>query len=462
MYSNSLPDKTAERTPDKTMRLIGGVDVGNGYVKGVIRGEVGGEAVFDSIDLPSAVVSTSRATPKVPEADADARIVVVDDDFYNRLAASFTTPLVGHVDLRTFGRAALSTPGSKFTQFEVLGTRSKADQELSFVLVLGVFAAKALRDYMREHATLPDHELRVTVRAGLALPIAEYVQRRTAYAAQFVGLPSSPSGSGRAEAALVHLVTIKNFSTPVTVRLQFEDVQVLPEGASAQFAITDKGAPLAQALLDDLTASDPEEAAKLSGVTAELLVGVRNTIGVDVGEGTVNFPVFTDGAFNPEAAGTLEQGYGTALTNALDRMSTSGDKDLRFKNRKALADFLQQEPSVFLQGRFDRASGFVAEEAEYLCDEIGARLEDVLAEVGGTTEVVYVYGGGSGPIKQILRPVLQKAAGTIPVLYLDAAYSRHLNREGLYLAANAVDRGDRDAQDAQEARPAGKHSGAVA
>lgn len=420
------------RTAEKTIQLTGGIDVGNGYVKGVIRGEVHGKEVFDTIDLPSAVVSTSRSTPKVPEADSDAFKIVVEDDFYNRVAASFTTPLIGHSDLRTFGRAALSTPGSKFTQFEVVGSCSKADQELSSVLVLGVFAAKALRDYVREHGALPDRELRATVRAGLALPIAEYVQRRSAYAAQFVGLLGAADPT-------VHLVTVKNFSTPVTVRLQLEDVQVLPEGASAQFAITDKGAPLAQALLDDLRASDPEEAARLQGVTAELLVGVRNTVGVDVGEGTVNYPVFTDGAFNSEAASTLDQGYGTALTNALDRMSTSGDKDLRFKNRKALADFLQQEPSVFLQGRFDRAKGYVDEEAEYLAEEIGARFEDVLAEVGGTTEVVYVYGGGSGPIKEILRPVLQKAAGGIPVLYLDAAYSRHLNREGLYLAAKAVE-----------------------
>ena len=433
------------RTAEKTIQLTGGIDVGNGYVKGVIRGEVHGKEVFDTIDLPSAVVSTSRSTPKVPEADTDAFRIVVEDDFYNRVAASFTTPLIGHSDLRTFGRAALSTPGSKFTQFEVVGSRSKADQELSSVLVLGVFAAKALRDYVREHGALPDRELRATVRAGLALPIAEYVQRRSAYAAQFVGLLGAADPT-------VHLVTVKNFSTPVTVRLQFEDVQVLPEGASAQFAITDKGAPLAQALLDDLRASDPEEAARLQGVTAELLVGVRNTVGVDVGEGTVNFPVFTDGAFNSEAASTLDQGYGTALTNALDRMSTSGDKDLRFKNRKALADFLQQEPSVFLQGRFDRAKGYVDEEAEYLAEEIGARFEDVLAEVGGTTEVVYVYGGGSGPVKEILRPVLQKAAGGIPVLYLDAAYSRHLNREGLYLAAKAV----------EVQKPEGKRSKAAA
>lgn len=418
--------------PAAPQQLTGGIDVGNGYVKGVIRGEVGGQPVFDTIDLASAVVSTSRATPKVPEPDSDARRVVVDEDFFNHLAASFTTPLIGHSDLRIFGRAALSTPGSKFTQFEVVGSRSKADQELSSVLVLGVFAAKALRDYVRIHGALPDHELQATVRAGLALPIAEYVQRRSAFAAQFMG------SLGAADPT-VHLVTIKNFNTPVTVRLQFVDVQVLPEGASAQFAITDKGAPLAKALLDDLFAADPAEAERLKGVTPELLVGVRNTIGVDVGEGTVNFPVFTDGSFNPEAATTLDQGYGTALTNALDRMQSSGDSNLVFKNRKTLADFLQQTPSIFVQDRYDKAAGYVAAEAEYLADEIGARFEDVLAEVGGTTEVVYVYGGGSGPIKDILRPVLQKAAGSIPVLYLDAAYSRHLNREGLYLAAHTAE-----------------------
>jgi len=425
---------------DKTMYLTGGVDVGNGYVKGVIRGTVNKRDAFDQIDLPSAVVSTPRSTPKVPLADAEAAKIVVEGDFYNRLDCSFASPLVAHSDRRIFGRAALNTPGSKFTQFEVTGPRSKADQELSYVLVLGVFAAKALRDYVAEHGALPDRELRVDVRAGLALPIAEYVMRRSAFAAEFVGAPGSEKP--------VHLVTIKNFSTPVTVRLTFVDVQVLPEGASAQFAITDKGAPLAAALLEDLRTSDPLEAAGLAEVTPELLVGVRNTIGVDVGEGTVNYPVFTDGQFNSEAAGTLDQGYGTALTNALDRMSEA-DKNLAFASRKQLADFLQTKPSVFLRGRYDRALDYVERESVYLSEEIASRFSDVLAEVGATTEVVYVYGGGSGPIKEFLRPSLQKVAGDIPVLYLDASYSRHLNREGLYLAARTA-----ESLAAEAARPA--------
>lgn len=413
-----------------TPLLLGGIDVGNGYVKGVIRSEVAGAEVIDQIDLPSAVVATSRSTPKVPEADIDAQRIVVDEDFFNHLAVSFTTDLVSQPDLKVFGRSALATPGSRFSQFEVIGSRSKADQELSFVLVLGIYAAKALRDHVRKHGELPDHELRATVRTGLALPIAEYVQRRSSFAAQFIGAGGQASPS-------THLVTIKNFATPVTVRLQFEDVQVLPEGASAQFAITAKGEPLAHALLEDLKADSPGEAARLETVTPAMLVGVRNTIGVDLGEGTCNFPVFSDGAFNAEASTTLDQGYGTALTNALERMSAS-DQDLRFPNRKALADFLQQKASVFTQDRYGRAASYVDQEAIYLAQEVASRLADVLTQVGGTTEVIYVFGGGSGPVKSVLRPALQKAAGSIPVLYLDAAYSRHLNREGLYLAASSA------------------------
>lgn len=426
---------TSSTSAADEITLTGGIDVGNGYLKGVIRGEVDGEAVFDEIDLPSAVVSTSRSTPKVPLADSEV-VAVIDgsgsddtDDFYNRLDCSLSSPLVAHSDRRIFGRSALSVRGSKFTEFEVLGKRSKADQELSAVLVLGVFAAKALRDYVAEHGRLPNHELQVNVRAGLALPISEYVQRRHTFAAEFTGTQGE-------DQPIVHSVTIKNFSTPVTVRLRFVDVQVLAEGASAQFAITDKGEPLAQALLDDLRSSDAD--ALPEGVTAADLVSVRNTIGVDVGEGTVNFPVFTDGRFNAESAVTLEQGYGTALMNAMERMSES-DKQLAFTSRKQLADFLQQRPSVLQRGRYSRASSFVEDESRYLVAEIASRFADVIAQTGATTEVVYVYGGGSGPIKHLLRPALQRVAGDIPVLYLDARYSRHLNREGLYIAARHVE-----------------------
>ncbi|MEU7318335.1 hypothetical protein [Streptomyces sp. NPDC007083] len=410
-----------------TIHLTGGIDVGNGYVKGAISNAETGS--LDTIDLPSAIQASTRQSPKVPLDDDTALEVMTDEslDVYNRLDASFTSPLIGDSDRRVFGRSALTMSGSKFTEFEVRdGHSSKVDQNLSKILVLGVFAAKALRDHVRETGSLPDHELRVKIRAGLALPISEFVARRHAYAAEFMGVPGSNDPA-------VHLVTIKNFSTPVTVRMEFVDVQVIAEGASAQFAITDKGEPLAEALLADLRSREPEV---LAGVTAADLVAVANTIGIDVGEGTVNFPTFSGGRFNPEASTTLDMGYGTVLANALERLD---EVDLRFTSRKQLADFLQTAPSKFTRGRHQRAQVLVEPDVKYLVEAITAMFGEVLTQSGESTEAVYVYGGGSGPIKEELYPALLAAAGDVPVLYLDARYSRHLNREGLYIAARHVE-----------------------
>ncbi|MER7798226.1 hypothetical protein [Microbacterium sp. NPDC096154] len=418
-----------------TIHLTGGIDVGNGYVKGMILNT--DTDVRDRIDLPSAIVATPRQSPKVPIEDAEAPQVMAEaeQDLYNRLDASFSSPLVGDSDRRIFGRAALSVRGSVFSEFEVHeGHASKADQQLSKILVLGVFAAKALRDHVRATGSLPDRELRVEVRAGLALPISEFVARRFSYAGEFVG----------AKGSAVHLVTIKNFNTPVSVRLEFVDVQVVAEGASAQFAITEKGEPLAGALLADLRSREP---GILPGVTGADLVEAQNTIGIDVGEGTVNFPVFTAGRFNAEAASTLDMGYGTILENALDRQD---EADLRFTSRKQLADFLQTKPTVLQRTRHQRAQRLVEPDIKHLVEQIRRAFSETLSQSGESTEVVYVYGGGSGPIKEQLYPALIEAAGDVPVLYLDARYSRHLNREGLFLAARAAEAAAKAASGAPE------------
>jgi plasmid segregation protein ParM len=422
------------------IHLTGGIDVGNGYVKGMILNT--GTGVRDRIDLPSAIVATPRQSPKVPLEDAEAPQTMSDaeEDFYNRLDASLSSPLVSDNDRRIFGRSALSVRGSVFSEFEVHdGHASKADQQLSKILVLGVYAAKALRDYVREHDALPDHELRVRVRTGLALPISEFVARRYGYAGEFIGSKGSA----------VHLVTIKNFNTPVSVRIEFDDVQVVAEGASAQYAISEKGEPLADALLADLRTREPDI---LPGVTGADLVAAQNTVGIDIGEGTVNFPVFTNGRFNAEAASTLDMGYGTILENALDRQD---EADLRFTSRKQLADFLQSTPSVLQRNRHTRAVHLVEPDVKHLVEQIRRAFSETLSQSGESTEVVYVYGGGSGPIKDELYPELIKAAGDVPVLYLDARYSRHLNREGLFLAARAAQEAFEAAQAAAQKAPEG-------
>lgn len=407
-----------------TITLTGGLDVGNGYEKGLIRGT---DRTFDEIDIPSGVTVVTRSS-QVPTPDADA-VEVCGGDFYNELDASFISPLVDNQYRHLFGRRGLSARGA-FEEFDVIGSRSKAEQSLSKVLVLGSFAAKALRDYVRVNGSLPaaGGALAVTARVALALPITEFMKHRRTYAAAFT--------------ADTHTVTIHNFDTPVTVKITFEDVEVIAEGASAQYAINDKGVPLMEGMLADLRT----RGIALDGVTAQDVLSVHGTVGVDIGEGTVNFPVFTDGSFNVDSSATFAKGYGTALTNALDSMDNQS-MSMGFTSRKQLANFLQTQPSALKRSQYQRVSEFVDEEIIFFAREVADQLGRVLSVVGPSTEVIYVYGGGSGPVKEILYPALLKKVKEmtglddgIPVLYLDASYSRNLNREGLYIAAEALER----------------------
>ena len=79
-----------------------------------------------------------------------------------------------------------------------------------------------------------------------------------------------------------------------------------------------------------------------------------------------------------------------------------------------------------------------------LDDEIVVFTRDIIKEfssifrkIGARTDVIYVYGGGASPVRKTLYPQLIEAVklddnNSVPVIYLDSAYSRDLNRSGLF------------------------------
>lgn len=413
-----------------------GLDIGNGYVKGIIEatGDTTGTSV-DVIDMPSAASRISRPT-EVPEPD-DTAVAVTGADFFNHIDTNFNSPMVKGNYRYLCGTRSLSARGS-LEEFDLVGNRSKAEQELSKVLVMAVLAAKAVKDFVAAHGRIPQVAvegdpgvLRVHAHLALALPINEYVGHRHGYKAQFMG-------DGAANPA-VHVVTVNNFETPVTVQLIFERVEVIAEGASAQYAITAGGEVLMNGMLADVRS----KGLVLEGVTAGDVLQARHTIGVDVGEGTVNFPVFTDGRFNHDASRAYDKGYGTVLESAIQAMDDAGLAH-NFNSRKQLADYLQRPPSALKRNFYTRVEQHVDQEAVFFVQDVAAEFARVLSDVGALTEVAFVYGGGSGPLRDRLHEALLiKAAemgseDTFPVLYLDSAYSRKLNREGLMIAARSI------------------------
>lgn len=399
--------------------ILAGLDIGNGYVKGMAS-MLGQDNAPTGIDFPSGVVHIFTSNDMKTRFEDIPGVMA---DIYNEMDVSFSSPMVSNTGRMLFGLRGIKT-GMSVDEFDVSLHESKALNELSFVLALGCMAGKALQAYWDKNKALPVDMLDVHVRCALALPIGEYKQYAKTYAGSFK--------------ASTHVVTFHNFEQLVRVQLTFDDVQVLAEGAAAQFAITSKGEPLMDAMLQDLRAMGEP----MTGITAADLLSAESTVGIDIGEGTVNFPVYQGGRFNPDSSITFGKGYGAVLTAAQERLMNMGQP---FNSRKALADYLQRPVTPMSQGRYNKVKQVVDEETRNFAMEVSMQFSKLMSRIGAYVEVVYVYGGGASPIKDVLYPMLvdvsRKLGGadvSYPIMYLDSRYSRKLNREGLYSVAEKV------------------------
>lgn len=400
------------------LNILAGLDIGNGCVKGLLSDQMGASAperVVVDIQSCCAYVTSTHDLKTPPEG-----VQAVVEDIFNEMDVSFDSAMVKQKNRRLFGRRGIQS-GMPLEEFDVFSHISKARQDLSGILILGCVAGAALQTYYRQTGQLPQEILQASVRVALALPIQEYKKYREEYAGKLT------KGT--------HIVTFHNFQEEVRVQVTFVDAQVVAEGASAQYAIIAKGAGFIQDALQDCQ----KTFSSLAGITAEDVISATTTMGVDIGEGTTNFPVFQNGKFNPDASVSMNKGYGTILTSTLDRLQ---DEGLAFNSRKELSDYIQTKPSAIKKGVHDRVMRVLEEETVAFVNAVKMSFLQVMGKFGATMEVAYVYGGGASPVQSLLYPELVdsiKAFSTeFPILYLDSRYSRYLNREGLFWVAEQV------------------------
>lgn len=398
----------------KALNIIAGLDIGNGYVKGATKTNNLNNV---NVDIPSCVASVANPTD-LAVTDVEAEI----NDIFNRANVTFDSPLVTGIFSTTrsyLGRRGVES-GKPIASFDIESNVSKAEQPLSAVLVLSIVASAALKAYYAENKALPNETIKVSTKIALALPISEYKKYRDSFSNNFMKTS--------------HIVCFHNFETPVRVEINFEKVSVLAEGASAQVAIVSKGEPFMDALLEDVR----KQGIALSGITSKDILSASGTLGIDIGEGTVNFPVFTGTRFNTDFSANLTQGYGTVLESSLAPLLAAQNV---FHDRKSLGEFLQTAPSALKRRKYESAKAVVTSESMTLVDAIVKEFTRILNKANGQIEVVYVYGGGASPLREQLYPALIEAAKNFsagdefPIMYLDSRYSRFLNREGLFQLA---------------------------
>lgn len=407
--------------------IVAGLDIGNGYVKGLVKNMETDQKAMQ-VDMPSASsIITNSNDVRIIDA---ANIQRIMDDMFNEIECSIDSPLVGNSGTHTYiGRRAVQA-GKSIQEFNLCDSRhSKSENELSSRLIFAILAAKVLKDFYNSNKKLPEDPISADIHLALALPIAEFKARRDTVITDYK--------------SSIHTVTIHNFEKDIVVKLSIVDVQVAPEGASAHLAIVSKGPAFMNKLIEDMESRGlkmPE------GITASDIVSAGGIVGIDIGEGTVNFPIYNDFVFNPDISSTLNKGYGGVLDEAATNLARNGRPE--GASRKVLSEFIETAKNKPMKrAQYNAVMQTVNPEIDIFVEEIISHFISVLDRAGAFIEVVYVYGGGATPVKDVLYPRLIKAIQNcfgeeafVPVLYLDSSYSRYLNRDGLFLIGSRDDK----------------------
>lgn len=398
--------------------VVAGIDLGNGYVKANLNGQI---QVFPSVAAKQ--FNTSVNTPVAKD-----ELGVFMSDIINQMDLSFSSPLVQETERRLFGERALMS-GLPIEEFDVFSRKSKAEVDLSGALALATIAADRLFTHYKTNEALPETDLQVSVNLAAALPIGEYLKQANSYKDRYLN------------GGYAHVVTFHNFERPVRVEVTFEQVYIANEGESAQYGLMFAKEPFLNMIHNEASKRFPN--GDLDEITGKDLVTAKNTLGIDIGEGTIDFAVFTNGRFNQDASSTMNQGYGEVLESTLTLLQNEG---YPYKSRKELSEFIHNNPSPFTKKKWNHVKSLNQSEEARFSELVAGEVSKVFSKVGGFVEVIFVFGGGATPLEWNLFQRLQERTAEfgqdnlLPIVYLDSKYSRFLNVQGLYQVALRLDR----------------------
>lgn len=387
------------------------VDMGYSSVKASIDGQF----VFQ----PSVIADRPSYLPNDPEDVKDFNF----DTLLDNLDVTVLSPSCPGMSNRSFVGTKAVNSALPLTSMSLSSKRSKYSSNLPVYITLALIAARRLQKAATEIADgeFP-RDLSCDVVMATALPVSEGAKRsvREEYAGRF----------GKVH----HTVIFHNFLDPITVRIKFTKVAVLQEGAAGQLFLQNHKSELLPSIQADLEKTYGPEMAN----TASEILDQKNTMTVDIGQGTTDFVVGLNGKLVQNASLSLNQGYGTVLTSARAALDD-------FDSNQELIAYLNKKMPSYKRAAQDEVKRIVYEQLSPLTAQIASSTEAVAshASVNRQVDVIYVFGGGSIPLdkQSNLRSVLVKTAndfGLGPVVFINPKYAQKLNLLGLEIYLNHV------------------------
>lgn len=359
-----------------------------------------------------------------------------EDDYINtlidRLDVSIASPSVKTPGRFLIGNRAIKSGLPWRESFDVNDFTGKSESDLSLILTLSVIAGRVLQANYQSGKPLPTN-LSADILMATALPIAEGQQTDVTehYAERYTDKR--------------HVITIHNFEEPITINLHFINVYVALEGEAAQFSIVNaaKTNPkMGEAIFGFFKEHYPKMAAQLN---LTQLLHTPNVLGIDIGEGTTDFPVINQGRANPTVSMSLPTGYGNVLQRAINELQ---NHHMNFQTRAEVQAFLDTpvSPLPSAQQYHQRVEEIVRRQFAPLVQSIVEATSKTMRQAGANIDVLYIYGGGSIPLAKysnLYNTLVEKTKGftggiEIPIIIIPANYAQLMNLDGLILIAQSL------------------------
>ena len=363
--------------------------------------------------------------PAPAEINSDNEMEVYMNNFLDNMDVTVASNTVKTASRFLIGQAAVNS-GLSLRQLDINDYTGKSETDLSVILTLSMIAGRRVQEAYKNGEDITK-ELQTEAYMATALPVSEGKRdnARDEYAQRYL--------TGK------HLVTFHNFSDLITVNVNFKKVYVALEGETAQMIIASDMEGLSEGIKKDFDENYPELA---EDVTVDDIIGAKNAVGIDIGGGTTDVVAIINGKANASASTSVPNGYGSVLQEAVRILQ---DRQMNFEDRSQLQSFIEEKVSPLRRGQQKAAQQVVDEQVGPLTDSIIDAASQTL-RVARDTEVIFVYGGGSIPMKsnsdlrtRLAAKVKSFTGGyDIPVVWIPQEYAQKLNLYGLEAIARQL------------------------
>lgn len=395
-------------------------DAGNDSMKTYLDG--------DFFKMPSVIAfkgSQDFTAPVSFESDEDRKNYM--ENFLDHMDVSISSNAITENRRFLVGNNA-SNSGLPLTSFDLNDLSGKSDVDLTVLLTLSLIAGNRVKKAYEKGESLND-PLKVEVSMTTALPILEGKQagKIDKYSSRYLNA--------------THVVTFHNFKDPIVVQIHFKKAYVGLEGEMAQLMISNSiNKQLGHIIINQLKKRYPKIASSLTPEVLSKLI--KNSLGIDIGGGTTEWTVITNGVTNLNVSTSLMQGFDNILERSRLYLQT---KNINFENISQLQEYLNSDTEDFFSNNKEIVKQAINENAATFNEQIIKQTSAVVRQIGSQLNLVFVYGGGSIPLAEtsLLEELsnklkLFKGGSEVPVIWIPTEYAQIMNLGGLSIVQKTM------------------------